>query len=365
MNLVKKKKLLYNLRFCGGGLHRNIIRSFIYILFFILMFSSPSCDKGSPIEPNPSPDGFIVFVKTDTIYHCSFIYKMRLDGSEPTQLSFPDETLDVSGPPGSGRFRGFASEPRWSPDGSKIVYSESQGPDESHIVVMNSDGSGKRTITPVGGYAIRPRWSPTGDKILCFRGALGAIFATTIIDTNGRWFDVKISPKSKVFEGDSMFYNLCDVQWHPDGLHLYIWGIPVRREGATGEIFLLNISTGEVVKRVTRNKIDERGFEISPKNGDILIFLGPYQIDRKIYLLRSEDQYNTMQAITSGRNDDCPHWSNDGSLVVFTKDENDDPYNQSIRIYIVDPYKPGSERRVSPIMGYDPDIFITSNGKWR
>ncbi len=55
--------------------------------------------------------------------------------------------------------------PKWSPDGTKIVFSRYQGGDLD-ILVMNADGSNPVTIAGSGTYESSPYWSPLGDKIV-------------------------------------------------------------------------------------------------------------------------------------------------------------------------------------------------------
>ena len=339
-----------------------------FFLTIIILATINACNE-IPIEVAETQSGKIVFVVLDTGTYRSNIYQMDLKGENVKQLTFANEILDTTDFPSAGRIRGSASEPRWSPDGKKIVYSESQGPDESHIVIMNEDGSSKKTLTNVGAYCIRPRWNPQGDRILYLRGTYsGAIIATSIVDTNGVYyggssFDIHIAPDSRVFEDDSIWYDTGDSQWYLDGQHLYVWGniggfpsIPVCGENTNGEIFLLEIATGKVVSRLTHNRVDECGFEMSPAGTQLLVVRGLYQTNRKIYLMHLDDP--SLSAITTGKNDNLPRWSNDGSIIVFAKDINDDPYVENRKIFLVNPNQPLKETQVSSLKGDQPDIFI-------
>ena len=63
-------------------------------------------------------------------------------------------------------------------------------------------------------------------------------------------------------------------------------------------------------------------------------------------------------AVTGGKNDNWPRWSRDGGIIVYTKDENDDPYNDpffSNRIYYVETSLL-REKRVSSLVANEPDV---------
>jgi Tol biopolymer transport system component len=57
--------------------------------------------------------------------------------------------------------------PRWSPNGRKIVYFESQPGDQDpqNVWVMNADGSGKTQLTRTSQRSCLPTWSPDGKQI--------------------------------------------------------------------------------------------------------------------------------------------------------------------------------------------------------
>jgi len=82
------------------------------------------------------------------------IYTMNADGTNQTRLTFNS---------------GFEGGPRWSPDGTKIVFvSDRDGGGTLRIYVMNADGSNPTLLTPnsfgVGDFD--PSWSPDGSKIV-------------------------------------------------------------------------------------------------------------------------------------------------------------------------------------------------------
>ena len=121
--------------------------------------NDPNCGDDNPAI---SPDGrelltlrFQGPVDNNGCLVFAGIMRFRIDGSHPKRLS-------PVGPPCSGDL-----EPRWSPDGNRILfqYQDSTGPQS--IWVMNRDGSHRRQITPATllGYG-NPNWSPDGNRIV-------------------------------------------------------------------------------------------------------------------------------------------------------------------------------------------------------
>ena len=107
-----------------------------------------------PREFAISPDGKkIVYIRNineeEKISLDSQVYVMNADGTEPRQL-----TKGGRGVFGIG-WKSFKSSPVWSPDGTKILYTDDQFPqNESHLgnmlMMMNADGTGAKRVMPGG-----------------------------------------------------------------------------------------------------------------------------------------------------------------------------------------------------------------------
>jgi dipeptidyl aminopeptidase/acylaminoacyl peptidase len=100
-------------------------------------------------SPDVSPDGSRVVFDRQDMGGWSHIWVMNADGSAQTQLT-PFS-------PNSGEY-----DPRWSPDGSAIVFTAS-GSVGTSLWLMNADGTGRHRI--VGGSGSGAAWSPDGRQL--------------------------------------------------------------------------------------------------------------------------------------------------------------------------------------------------------
>jgi len=58
-------------------------------------------------------------------------------------------------------------DPDWSPDGTRIVYAETQTGRDNRLAIINADGTGRRGLTSYGGgNEINPKFTPDGQTIL-------------------------------------------------------------------------------------------------------------------------------------------------------------------------------------------------------
>lgn len=113
---------------------------------------------GSVGEASWSPDGTSIAFSSGAaglsgplgvIHYPSDIYVAEADGTGARRLTFGG---------------GLNGSPKWSPDGTRIVFvSDRRGPYE--VWVMAADGSGQRPLTSVGQNG-GPSWSPDGTQIV-------------------------------------------------------------------------------------------------------------------------------------------------------------------------------------------------------
>ena len=117
---------------------------------------------GTPISyPRYSPDGTkIVFAKW--LATGPEIFVMNAAGNNVKQLT----SLNLR-----------ASFPSWSPDGSKIAFQADNAAGVNSIWTMNADGSNQTLILSCA-YpgCVRPKWSPVANEIVAERIDIGGIF---------------------------------------------------------------------------------------------------------------------------------------------------------------------------------------------
>jgi dipeptidyl aminopeptidase/acylaminoacyl peptidase len=169
-----------------------------------------------PVNPRWSPDGTRILFSQFDLNLREQTYILSVQGGRPTAFLSEDKEPQ--------------SDPNWSPDGRKIVFSSLAGMEEvgtSNTVLRIFDIASHQTTTVPGSDGVwSPRWSPNGRFIAgLYHGPSGGI---KIFDFEKRqWTALRK-------EGESDF-----PVWSSDSSFLY-----VLRRGENPGVFRIRISTG-------------------------------------------------------------------------------------------------------------------------
>lgn len=251
-------------------------------------------------DPAYSPDGRqVAFSRYVDVAEQIFV--MNADGSNVRQLTSA----------------GYNSNPIWSPDGTKILYSgpitgvASLGNDSSpqggggasaRPFVMNVDGSDKTPLFTEGYYGT---WSPSGSRIL-FMG-----YATSTADSE--LYTVNPDGTNLIQLTDNTISDSTPA-WSPDGSKIAFFST---RDDASGEIYTMN-SDGTGVLRLTNNLTYDSAAAWS-HDGSKIVFLGDRDdANGEIYIM-NPDGTGVVRLTTNTHSDNDPEWSPDGTKVLFTQ----------------------------------------------
>jgi Tol biopolymer transport system component len=141
------------------------------------------------------------------------------DGQRVAYVSVPEQTLWSSKIDGGDRIQLSdpnvmeAALPRWSPDGSQIVFMARTLNTDWRAYLVAANGRGLRELIPGAAAGFDPGWSPDGKSIVLSLGDLGAISNKISV------LDLETQKLSPVPGGENLFSPRCS----PDGR--YIAGI--------------------------------------------------------------------------------------------------------------------------------------------
>jgi len=249
---------------------------------------------------------------------------------------------------------------RWSPDGSKIAYSDQFGNYESwHLFAVNQDGSNRQLITlwehqgqiephPDGGHA--PVWSPNGDKIAFTRcinceagGSNSEIFIVDLDTTDGvqetritnnpysdnisdwspdgqnilfqsdfaldstyddygDWYTMNAdgSGKQRIIKYDATF-GVSWARYSPEGQRIAFIG-----GSNNNEIYIMN-ADGSNINKITENNLIEMQLSWSTDGTRLIFTAGSPSIGGHIYII-NVDGTGLMQITTGEAKYFSPEW---------------------------------------------------------
>jgi len=176
------------------------------------------------------------------------------------------------------------------------------------IWIMNVDGSGLKQITNIPEGACQPRWSPDGIRIVyispCKNNKIRNFGANLfIINADG----TGLIPLPNAPGGDY------DPSWSPDGTKIAFTSL---RNGGVPGIFILTLSDNTVeslvedeTRAISQPAWSPDGNEIAYVNSDNRIWVMDTNGENRRSLIIGEWDYVTNE----------PAWSPDGSVVIFSR----------------------------------------------
>jgi len=264
------------------------MRNLLPVLFLVLL-AGTSCGKDRVVNPRGTELG-----------HGILVYAF------PTSDSTHDHVFVVQ--PGGKGLRQITSgpyydtDPRWSPDGKKILFTRG-----GYVEVMNADGTNIVNLTPGDFYDESPSWSPDGAQIEYQHGSMNQerpwdVWVMNADGSNPHLFMTTISTNQCMW-----------VNWTPQGTLLGM------------EAGGIDLQSSPSDTSLTRILALYDPFEAYPRlapNGDLIAFCtrlldDPGDDDRHIYTARPDG--SDIKRITGGVGE-RPVWSPDGTKIAFQRD---------------------------------------------
>ena len=248
----------------------------------------PNVALPNPVVVGVSPDGstFLVQSWTET-------------------PSLPLHTVKVVG--GSHRYLDDATlfSGTWSPDGSLVAYSTSNG----DMNIINSDGTGAHKLASVGAGAYFPDWSPDGSSIR-FSRDLGSLWELTSSGSN----------LHQLLPGWHPSEQKCCGRWSPDGrFFVFLAGSLGPRKFPEGRIYALDERRGLFRRQANEPiQLTSGPIEWTPpvfsKDGKKLFATGS---TKRGELVRLDPKSNQFQPFLGGISAESVAFSRDGKSVAY------------------------------------------------
>jgi TolB protein len=181
------------------------------------------------------------------------------------------------------------SLPAWSPDGSKLAFTLSQGGNQE-IYVINKDGTGLRRMTNHPEIDTSPTWSPTGNQLAWTSGRTGNpnIF---IMNADGT------GQRQLTHEGWAD-----RATWSREPFNEIAYAV---RNGPGFDIKIYSFATGDG-KRITDGIGSNESPAFSP-NGRHIAFMSTRNGKAQIFTVDRDGQH--LRQITREGNNTYPNWS--------------------------------------------------------
>lgn len=266
---------------------RRLVMTLLVVLSFVVLNSQPT------FAADPGKNGKIAFIAnlTGTIQ----IYTINPDGTDLFQVTnLPPATAE------------FAFAPLdFSPDGKRILF-----PDDMtgalELYSINTDGTGLIQITHDGLFHAAPRWSPDGSHIVFATGGKYDLLVIATVRADGT--DLKLLTTS-VWESLGASYT-------PDGRHIVFSS---QKDGLISALWIMDTS-GKHQRRLTDPELEAGPLDVSP-DGKQVVFYTHQDTPKFTSIFKTNIDGSGVTRLTSeGHMDTLPVFSPDGSKILYMSD---------------------------------------------
>jgi dipeptidyl aminopeptidase/acylaminoacyl peptidase len=290
-------------------------------------------------EPQISPDG------AQIVYTRSWVDKINDRRESSLWIMNADGTRN--------RFLVEGASPRWSPDGTRIAFTDRAAPEGSEIFVRWMDAEGATTqITRLEHGPSNIAWSPDGNSIsFTMMVESEPVWEVELPDppAGAKWTgDPKVVDRlsyrrdrigytddgythlfvvpaeggtpRQLTDGD---WNHRDPAWSPDGAELYFTSLRIEDaeyEWRESEIYAVDVSSGSIRQVTTRHGPD--GDPVPSPDGDLIAYQGTdwsddTYVETGLYVMNRDGSNPRRIAGELGRGLGNVTWAPDGSGVYF------------------------------------------------
>jgi Tol biopolymer transport system component len=224
------------------------------------------------VEPDWSPDGSrIVFfsardgvLNDQGVINNGGLYVMDADGSDVSRIYFREDTDND-----------LQNHPRWSPDGTRILFASGPFQEPRELYLVNADGSGLTPLAPELSNVGAADWSPDGSQIVFAHAPTGGA-DIYIMNADGSGVTALTT------EGTNL-----EPAWSPDGSRIAFVSF---RDGNL-EIYVMN-TDGTNQIRLTSNSASDGNPRWSP-DSRMLVFESNRDGNSEIYVMNADGTAQT------------------------------------------------------------------------
>jgi Tol biopolymer transport system component len=260
---------------------------FLAVLSFVVLNAQLT------LAADPGKNGKIAFVATLT--GTIQIYTINPDGTDLFQVTnLPPATMD------------FAFAPLdVSPDGKRILFPHDMT-GALELYSINTDGTGLVQITHDGLFHAAPRWSPDGSHIVFATGGKYDLLVIATVRADGTDLKLLTTP---VWESLGASYT-------PDGSHIVFSS---QKEGLISALWIMDTS-GKHQRRLTDPELEAGPLDVSP-DGKQVVFYTHQDTPKFTSIFKTNIDGSGATRLTSeGHMDTLPVFSPDGSKILYMSD---------------------------------------------